>query len=170
MDVETITWLWLICGLVLMVSEILVPGLVVLFLGISAVLVAVGRWFGLIDGILNSFTLWFVLSLTTILGLRGIISRFVAGNVSHKSLDEVQDAIGQLVEVIEEIASDHCDGRIRFRGSTWRAQTKRGRILPGQQAKIQGRKSMIWIVSPVENKNHLQTDSRVDKEAKKRPF
>jgi len=169
MDIDTITWLWLICGLILMVTEIFIPGLVVVFLGLSAVLVAAGRWLGLIDGILESFTFWFAFSMTTVLGLRGIIGRLFPGNVLRKAVDEDKDAIGNLVEVIEETSSDHELGRIRFRGSTWRAKTEFGRILPGQMAKIQGRKEMVWIVDPVEQEDHSKLDSMVNKVEKNLP-
>ena len=84
MDIDTITWLWLICGLVLMVSEIFVPGLVVVFLGLSAILVAAGRWLGFIDGLMNSFTFWFVFSLMSVLGIRGLINKLLPGNVFRR--------------------------------------------------------------------------------------
>ena len=170
MDVDTITWLWLICGLVLMVSEIFVPGLVVVFLGLSALLVAAGRWLGLIDGLMNSFTFWFVFSLTSVLGLRGLITKLFPGNVFRRLVDEDKDAIGHVVEVIEEASPDHDKGRIRFRGTTWKAKTEFGRIFPGQKAIIQGRQEMVWIVDPAESGDHSKLESMVDKVEKKLPL
>ena len=170
MDVDTITWLWLICGMVLMLSEIFVPGLVVVFLGLSALLVAAGRWLGFIDGFLDSFTYWFVFSLTSVLGLRGLITKLLPGNVFRRSADEDKEAIGHIVEVIEETSPDHDKGRIRFRGTTWKAKTEFGRIFPGQKARIQGRENMVRIVDPAESENHSQLDSMVDKVEKNLPL
>ena len=170
MDIDTITWLWLICGLVLMVSEIFVPGLVVVFLGLSAILVAAGRWLGFIDGLMNSFTFWFVFSLMSVLGIRGLINKLLPGNVFRRFVDEDKDAIGHLVEVIEETSNEHEDGRIRFRGTTWKAKTEFGRIFPGQKARIQGRHEMVWIVDLAEPVDRSELDSMIDKVEKNIPL
>ncbi len=147
---DTITWIWLIVGILLMVSEILVPGLVVIFLGLAAVIVAGGRWIGLIDGLVDSFTYWFILSTFLCLGMRGLVSKITPGEIAIESGDDDEAAIGREVEVLEETCSDNDNGRIRFRGTTWKAMTEFGRIYPGQKARIYSRKDMIWIVDPID--------------------
>lgn len=151
MDVDAITWGWLIFGIVMMISEIFVPGLVVIFLGLAAIIVAAGRWSGLIEGILNSFTYWFILSLGIVMGLRGIVSKFFPGQTSKKAASDDEEAVGRIVEVLEEVGSDHENGRIRFRGTTWKACSEYGRIFPGQKAKIYARRDMVWIVDPLDD-------------------
>ena len=48
MSPETMTWLWLLAGILLVVSELFLPGLVAVFLGLGAMLVA------LLDSVLGS--------------------------------------------------------------------------------------------------------------------
>ncbi len=151
MDANTMTWIWLIVGVVLMVSEVVIPGLVVVFLGLTAVLVAVGRWIGWIDGLADSFTYWFVLSLVITMSLRGIVSKLTPGEISFKPVDEDKEAIGRLVDVVEDTGSDHENGRIRFRGTSWKAVTEFGQVFRGQKARIYGRKDMVWIIDPVDD-------------------
>jgi len=164
MNAETITWAWLIAGIVLMVAEKIVPGLVVIFLGLAAVMIAAARWLGWIDGLLDSFTYWFVLSLVIVLGLRGIVSRMFPSEISLSSTNSDEDAIGRIAEVIEEIGNDHENGRIRFRGTTWQARSEFGRIFPSQMAKIVDRDNIVWIVDPVDEGNVSSSkDSIVEK-------
>lgn len=157
MNVETITWAWLIAGIILMLAEKIVPGLVVIFLGLAAVLVAAARWLGWIEGLLDSFTYWFVLSLVIVLGLRGIVSRVFPSEISLSPSSSDEDAIGRIVEVIEEIGSDHDNGRIRFRGTTWQARSEFGRVFPSQKAKIIARDNIVWIVDPIDEGNVSST-------------
>jgi membrane protein implicated in regulation of membrane protease activity len=56
MSPDTITWLWLLGGIILLASELLLPGLVAMFLGLGALVVALLRWLGLIDSLAYSFT------------------------------------------------------------------------------------------------------------------
>ena len=52
-----------------MLAELLVPGLVVVFLGLGAMLVALGRWLNLLAGEISSFTAWFIISLALVAGV-----------------------------------------------------------------------------------------------------
>ena len=50
MSPDTLTWIWLIGGFVLIGLELFLPGLISAFFGIAAILVALLRWTGLISG------------------------------------------------------------------------------------------------------------------------
>ena len=67
---EIITWIWIIAGVILLASEVVIPGAVVAFLGSAALLIALGQWVGLIDGWMDSFMYWFVLSMGLVLAFR----------------------------------------------------------------------------------------------------
>ncbi|MCZ6556587.1 MAG: NfeD family protein, partial [SAR324 cluster bacterium] len=104
MNPDTITWIWLGAGVLLMFTELLVPGLVVVFLGLGAVLVAFGRWLHLLEGIVPSFTAWFVISLALLIGLRQLLARFLPAETTYQSPDEDINAQGSLVDVVEAVA------------------------------------------------------------------
>ena len=145
---ETITWIWLAVGALLMLSEFLLPGLVAVFLGAGAVLVALGRWLNFLEGAMSSFTAWFILSLALIILLRQFLARFIPAEIIVQSTEEDLDAQGTLVAVLELVVSENTDGRIRHRGSSWPATCLEGSIPAGKKARLLYRDNLVWVVEP----------------------
>ena len=148
MSPDTITWLWLLGGIILLASELLLPGLVAMFLGLGAMVVALLRWLGLIDSLAYSFTAWFVSSLAFIVFLRSTLQRFVPSETSFTPLEEDSDLFGAVAEVVETVSSSHTDGRISFRGTTWPATSDAAEIPPGSKVTILFRENLGWRVQP----------------------
>jgi len=148
MSPDTITWLWLLGGIILLASELLLPGLVAMFLGLGAMVVALLRWLGLIDSLAYSFTAWFVSSLAFIVFLRSTLQRFVPSETSFTPLEEDSDLFGAVAEVVETVSSSHTDGRISFRGTTWPATSDAAEIPPGSKVAILFRENLGWRVQP----------------------
>lgn len=148
MESETITWIWLAVGAALMLSEFLVPGLIAVFLGAGAVLVALGRWLNLLEGAMSSLTAWFILSLALIIVLRQFLARFIPAEITIQSTEEDLDAQGTLVEVLELVVSENSDGRIRHHGSSWPATCLEGSIPKGKKARLLYRDNLVWVVEP----------------------
>ena len=148
MSPDTITWLWLLGGIILLASELLLPGLVAMFLGLGALVVALLRWLGLIDSLAYSFTAWFVSSLAFIVFLRSTLQRFVPSETSFTPLEEDSDLFGAVAEVVETVSSSHTDGRISFRGTTWPATSDAAEIPTGAKVTILFRDNLGWRVQP----------------------
>jgi len=148
-DADTITLAWLILGIVLMLLELLVPGLVVVFLGAGAIIVAAARWLGLVDGWMASIGLWLGSSLVLIFSLRDFFSRIGGGRQERSPTDEDRALVGKVVEVMEAVGPQQ-EGRIRLGGTTWRARCDVERIEAGGQARIAFRDEMIWVVEPLD--------------------
>lgn len=142
---DIITWLWLIAGIVLIATELFIPGLVVCFLGFGAVIVAVLRWFGVFTGLAQSFIVWLVTSIALLIVLRRVLLKWVPSESSYTATDEDYDAVGSIVEVVQEV-SESTQGRIRYAGTTWPATTRHGILLPGQKARLLYRDNLVWIV------------------------
>lgn len=140
--------IWLVLGLVLIGLELVVPGLVVVFLGAAAIVVSGAVAVGVVSGWIAATTLWFVTSIAMVLGLRSAFTRLLPGGSEKGSTDEDVDAFGALVEVVDEVGQD--GGRVRFRGSTWAAQTTKRRLAPGTKARIVARNNLVWIVEPAD--------------------
>lgn len=149
MDPSTITTIWLIAGIVLMLGELILPGLVVIFLGLGAMLVALLRYIGIITSDITSFTAWFILSLLLILLLRWVFLRIFPPDSYYTATKEDEDATGTTVEVTNTINSHNTEGRIRFRGSTWPAICQNGEIPSGKQARLLYRDNLSWVVEEV---------------------
>ena len=140
---------FLVLGLVLIGLEFIVPGLVVIFLGAAALLVAAAAHFGLVQGWLAAFTGWFVVSLVMVLGVRSAFTRFLPGSWVRQLTDEDLDAFGEEVDVVETVTINP-GGRIRFRGSTWAAQTLQEELPVGTRARVVARENLVWIVEPLD--------------------
>ena len=63
-------------------------------------------------------------------------------------MDEDLDAIGSEIEVTRTIGTDHNDGRIFFRGTTWNARSTKGEIPKESTAILHSREGNTWIVTP----------------------
>lgn len=139
---------WIVAGAVLIVLELIVPGMVLVFLGAGALLVALFVWLGLVQTWAASITTWFIASLALLLVLRGFFQRFMSGDTETQSTDEDVDAYGEVVDVVEAIGPNQ-EGRIRYRGTTWQAACYDHTLEAGTKAQIVCRENLIWIVEPV---------------------
>jgi membrane protein implicated in regulation of membrane protease activity len=137
--------IWIVAGAVLIALEVVVPGMVLGFLGASALFIAVFIWLGWIVTWVAALTIFFVLSLVLLIGLRGIFQRFVGGDVERQSPDEDLDAYGTLVDVVETITPEQ-PGRIRYREVTWQASCSDSTLETGSQAVLVYRDNLVWVV------------------------
>ncbi|MBF0276933.1 MAG: NfeD family protein [SAR324 cluster bacterium] len=143
---EIITWIWLIAGAILLISELVIPGAVVAFLGAGALLIGLGQWAGLIDGWMESFMYWFVVSMGLVIVFRGLVMKMFPSESRIEYDDEDLDDFGKIVDVLEEISFQHENGRIRLHGSTWAATIGKGSIPAGAKARLIERDKLVWLV------------------------
>lgn len=148
MDMDTLIWLWIIGGGLLILSELFIPGMITFFLGLSAFVVALGYKFGFLGSVLSGFATWFITSLFSVFVLREFAQKLLPGDSSYKAVNEDMDAFGEIVEVVEDVKAADDNGRIRFRGTTWQATTGARLIPAGKKAKIVARENLVWIVEP----------------------
>ena len=141
--------LWLGSGIFMMAIEFLVPGLVMVFVGLGALTVVLGMYFGYIDGILQQFITFFVSSIIYLLTLRFLVLRFVPSDTRKENIDEDEEVIGSIVGLVEDINSG-AFGRVEHSGSSWQARAEGDQtILKGEQVKIIGRDNITWIVQKI---------------------
>lgn len=136
---------WLILGLLLMISEFVVPGLIALFFGIGALLVGVLTFFGVVSDPAWQLLLFSLISLVALFGLRRHFRRWMMGSVSDRSQGEMADSqFGARVTVLHEFQSGA--GEVQFRGAKWDAESED--VLPqGATAWIIGNRGSILLVS-----------------------
>ena len=70
---------WIIFGLILIIGEFVVSGLVLIFLGLAAVIVGGLAYFGLINDLTWEITLFAVLSLALLAGARRFLRDWLFG-------------------------------------------------------------------------------------------
>ncbi len=151
MDSGTLFWIWIIAGALLAASELIVPGMVTIFLGIAAVLVALGYKTGILEGIISGVASWIVISLFSVFVIREMVVKLLPGDATYKHVDEDVDAYGCIVEVIEDVKMEDDSGRIKFRGTTWQATSNAKLIPAGSKARIAARDNLVWIIEPYED-------------------
>lgn len=138
--------IWLGFGILCIVSEFFLPGLVMVFVGLGSLTVALGMQLGYIDSTFSQFSTFFLSSVIYLIPLRLIVLKFVPTSSRVEDVDEDRAAIGNEVEVIEDIAPGKV-GRIKYSESSWKAKSESDiPILKGEKAIITGRDNITWIV------------------------
>ena len=141
--------LWLGSGIFLMAIEFLVPGLVLVFVGLGSLTVALGMHLGYIDEIVQQFITFFISSIIYLLTLRFLVLRFVPSVTRKENIDEDEEVMGSIVEIVADINSGEF-GRVEHSGSSWQARAEGDQtILKGEQVKIIGRDNITWIVQKI---------------------
>ena len=138
--------LWLSSGIFFTAIEFLVPGLVMVFVGMGALTVALGMYFGYIDGNTQQFITFFISSIIYLLTLRFLVLKFVSTDTRKENIEEDNEVIGSIVEVVADIKSGEF-GRVEQSGSSWQARAAAGqKILKGEKVEIIGRDNITLMV------------------------
>lgn len=163
MDSETLTWLFLVGGIILMILETVLPSGVALFLGFSGLTVGIIRWLGFLSSPLSAIFVWLTLTVTLTMLIRPFIRKYLKGERSFKFADEDYEAIDQIVDVVETVNDTDNSGRIRFQGISWQARTIDGTLEPGTKARISYRENTTWIVEKADSDSETLFDRNRDK-------
>ena len=141
-------WLWLYVGAFLMLAELLLPGFVNFFFGLSAATVGLIRF-----ALGESFTLTWQLaafSAFTILYLavlRRVLTKIFSGSVEHSSIDLDNSAVGRTGQVTAEIAPPKT-GRVMIGDAEWTAIAS-APIAAGVDVKVVGQDNLTMTVEPL---------------------
>src|SRR5690625_7877684 len=87
-DADTITWIFLAGGSIVMVVELLLPGGLAFFLGFSGVIVGILRWLGIVTDPCISVTAWFFLAVGLTVDMRPLIKKYSRAEANFKTADE----------------------------------------------------------------------------------
>ncbi|MEG1552267.1 MAG: NfeD family protein [Kiritimatiellia bacterium] len=114
---------WFIFGIFLMLMEFVLPGFVVFFFGVGAVLTAALAW--LVPS--STFTLelfaFLILSIVTLVVGRKLFRKTLVGKSVETGINADDDGlIGSRAEVIVALTPER-DGRIAIHGSEWNAHS-----------------------------------------------
>jgi len=146
-------FLWSLLGLLLIASEMIIPGFVIFFFGTGAIVT--GILSGIIPGLSESFAfqgfIWILSSILSFSFFRKKFARIFKGTILNKEIDS---DVGRTAEVIEAIAPDK-PGRVRYQGTSWKAISYTESFEPGEKVDIVKEENLTFIVSGtiLENKN-----------------
>lgn len=140
-------WFWLILGAVLVLSEFFITGIVAVFFGAGAILVAIATWLGLVSQPAEQILLFAVLSVGALLLTREKVKVWFRGRVSER-WDGDQDLIaerGKRVTVSENFRDGV--GKVRLSGVDWTAECEEEDLAAGDTAWVTGHRGITLIVS-----------------------
>lgn len=160
MEGETLTWIFITGGIILMILEAILPGGVAFFLGISGLGVGILRYLGFLSDPFAATFAWLFSSVALTIAIRPFIRKYFKGERSYKFADEDFEAIDQIVDVVETVSDNDNKGRIRFQGISWQARTIDGQIPAGTRAKISYRDNTTWIVEPIDGSESMDQKLR----------
>lgn len=113
--------LWFIGGLLLTFSEFIVPGVLICFFGIAAMLMAglLLLWPGIPSSLL--LALYIATSLALLFGLRRYMPNTFRGRVKLAESDPDEDDVAGAPATVVEAISPEVPGKVEFRGTNWTA-------------------------------------------------
>lgn len=141
-------WLWLYVGAFLMLAELLLPGFVIFFFGLSAATVGLMR-FALGDAFtltwqLASFSAFTILYLAV---LRRVLKKIFSGSVERSSVDLDRTAIGRTGQVTVTIVPPK-SGRVMIGDAEWTAIAS-APVAVGVDVKVVGQDNLTMTVEPI---------------------
>ncbi|QLE87175.1 MULTISPECIES: NfeD family protein [Shewanella] len=141
--------IWAVIGVVLMLAEIIVPGGIVILVGAACLIVAAALTFGIVDGFVQSMTLWFIASMVLMLVFRQVTQRMIGGDAHVDNTDEELDLYNQQAVVKVTIGPGQQQGRVEFQGTEWTALGDGSEIVAGTPVKVICRENIALVVEPI---------------------
>ena len=114
--------LWLIAGVLLILAEFAVPGFIVFFFGVGAILTALTTWIGLTSGAGSQCFVFGLSSFALLFGLRRFAKGIFVGTTDPAVGDLDDDFTGREARVIQDIPGGIADGRVEIKGAEWKAR------------------------------------------------
>ena len=141
---------WLTIGVILFVLELVIPGFVLFFFAVGAMLAAFVAWLVPTTSIALQLGIFIVASLGTLLSLRGFIQKQFFASVPNKEGEDVDTSLAVAGDrgVVCNTIVPPAEGRINYAGSSWRAIADE-KIEEGAIVVIMSRRGLIVHVKKV---------------------
>ncbi|MFZ0455057.1 MAG: NfeD family protein [Ignavibacteriaceae bacterium] len=148
MDWGNPSLVWFIIGLALFLMELAMPGLVLMFFGMGAWLVAI---ICLIFNIQldTQLILFIISSVLFLVTLRKYVNKLFSGRrkTETSSGENIEDYLGERAVVVETISPPQY-GKVEFHGTNWTAQAD-AEIPAGTTIEIIGKKNLTLSVKKI---------------------
>ena len=137
-------WIWLALGLLLLVSEVLMPtDFFLLFFGAGAIATAATTAIGLTNDMISQAVCFVAVSLVLLLTLRGKLRQWVHRDTPHREVDSL---VGEICTTISEIPALGV-GKVSLRGSPWNARNMEAEIIaPATRVRVERVEGITLVV------------------------
>ncbi len=119
----TAALLWILVGIILIITELLVTGIVAVFFGIAAIITGLLLQIGLIEALALQYASFGIISVATLLVARKRMTRWFKGNTKDRTeaSPSFQQDIGERATVVNDF--HHGSGRVTLNGVSWTASS-----------------------------------------------
>lgn len=135
--------LWLIVGIIFIVVELFLPGFIIGFFGLGAIVTCLTTVTGLTKGFTLQMIVFISISIISLILFHKVFKR--KNCTDEKVTTDFNIQIGKIVTVIEFIDPDEGCGKVRYQGAIWNASSK-DKIAPGESARVIGCDNLTLIV------------------------
>ncbi len=120
------TLIWILLGIVLIISELLATSILAVFFGIAAIVVGLLMQFGIVESLTAQFVVFGTVSLLTLLAARTRFTRWFKGYTADKTEEKpsFQHDIGERGVAVDDFVQGV--GRITINGVRWTALSDEG--------------------------------------------
>jgi membrane protein implicated in regulation of membrane protease activity len=136
-------WIWLLVGLLLLLTEVLTPGgFYFLFFGIGALVTGVLAGFDVAGPVWAQWLLFSTISVVSLLLLRPHLIKMMGSSSAH----EVDSFVGETCVAVDDIPVNGF-GKAEMRGTAWNARNVGQRPLArGERCKVERVEGLLlWI-------------------------
>lgn len=137
---------WIIFGLILVIAEFALSGLVTIFLGLAALLVGALVYLGLLDSLVWEITLFATFSLVLLAVARRYLRDRLFGRETRGATSEDSAGLVGARAIVDGAFTDGI-GAVRFRGARWQAQSDHP-LRDGQMVRIIRHDGLWLTVAP----------------------
>ncbi len=140
--------IWFLVGLALVLAEFAVPGVILVFIGIAAWVVATLDWFG-VDSFPTQLWVFGLTSIVLVFGARRFVKEWFTGKESSENGDIDEEFVGKIVTVVETIEQGGF-GRVELKGAHWKAYSSHAHA-KGSSAVVIARDNINLEVGPLDS-------------------
>lgn len=141
------TTVWLIVAIALALAEMALPGLIIGFFSLGAVITTLTTVAGLTNNFVAQMIVFLATSLLFLILFHKVWKKRIKPNTEGETTNfNIQ--IGKIVPVVEYIDPAEGGGKVRYQGALWNA-TSTGKVAPGESVRITGCDNLTLNVEPV---------------------
>ena len=138
---------WIIMGIILLIMEFFIPGFIIFFFGIGAIVTGVLAYLHIVNSFSVQLFVFLCTSILTLILLRKTLKTTFLGKNFDKSEKYSNIEIGREVEVVNNI-SPHKPGTVKYQGSLWSAKSET-ELKKGEIVKIKDYDGITLIVEKI---------------------
>jgi membrane protein implicated in regulation of membrane protease activity len=149
--IDSAVLLWFFIGFFLILTELAMPGFIVIFFGIGAWVTCLVLELGLIRSFNMQLVVFLLASGASLLLFRKKGKELFDGKKSGKQgpFESVDDFVGQRAMVVEAIDPGQPGGKVEFHGTRWNAESDEY-LIAGETVTIVKRDNLTLIVKSIE--------------------